>query len=494
VLLVTVLLTWPAVASALPQYGVMASRMCSNCHIAPVGWEDPDVSERKCSLNCNTCHINQTGGGLRTTSGNFYGYEIVPMIGTRPGDTPIPPKPKPEGWTPPPPPASQPASRPASQPAGLLAPSWVSDVNIDMFPALTLIGDVDPAKIAEEEFLYPIPEAGTKERFGGMDPFPYYSVGGDIRSMVYLPLDSVSDDWAIFPMQLDLHAAGVPYNPQKYNEGRLTLYMTMGFEGDRGDGYDGFWERFYMKEWMALFHDLPYQMYAKLGRFTPAFGWRIDDHTAYTRQIQWMGDCFPFNDPDRRCWEQQVTGLEVGLNPNYLYANVSVFNPANDWADPFEVDDHFGTAVNVGYRDLLWQLGASFMFEDRSDAQEAWGSLQWSLNFHSATHNWKGLDLVPLIYLGEATYRFMDEGAAETHSLALMNELDWWVMDGLNVEVRHDYLDPNLDVDDDQLHRLSVGVRYHVYTWISMMVFYRHNHEATDEFNDEVLVQLHAWY
>ena len=487
--------------------------MCSNCHIAPVGWDDPEISLRKCSLNCNVCHLTQTGGGLRTVAGNFYGQQIVPMFGTRPGDTPIPatpktPTPKTEGWTPPAGPASRPASQPASQPSSDRSapqPGWVTDVDIDMFPTLALIGEVSAAALAEEERLYPIPGPGTKARYGGLDPFPWFQIGGDIRSMAYLPLATVEDDWAIFPMQLDLHVAGTPYNPQKFNHGRLTLLVTTGFEGDTAEGYDGFWERFFVKEWMALFYDLPYQMYAKLGRFTPTFGWRVDDHSAFTRQTQWMDDCFdsngrqqvpPVRKPGQRCFEQQVTGLEIGLNPNYLYAHLSIFNPAREWDEPFEVDDRFGAALSVGYRDLLWQAGASFMVEDTAETKEAWAGINWSLNLHSATHNWKGFDWLPLIYLGEIVYRGLEVTASEevVHTLALYNEIDWWVMDGLNVEVRHDWIDPNLDVPDDQLHRLVVGVRLHPYTWVSLMAFFRHNIEANDTFNDEYLVQLHAWY
>ena len=40
----------------------------------------------------------------------------------------------------------------------------------------------------------------------------------------------------------------------------------------------------YLREGFILLHELPYQAYAKAGRFVPAYGLRLDDHTSFIRR------------------------------------------------------------------------------------------------------------------------------------------------------------------------------------------------------------------
>lgn len=433
------LLAVPEVARALPQFSVRSSRMCSNCHIAPTGWDNPDVSERKCSLGCGTCHVNPTGGGMRAVGGRFYGREILAMFGDRPSLRVPPPK------------------TPASRPAGDSQPELQDD--------------------------YAVPTAGSSERYGYIDSMPWIQVGADVRMMLYGRDD---ESLAVFPMQADLYVAGSPYNPEKLNEGRLTLLVNAGFRGSRAEEFDGFIDRAFVREWWALAHDWPYQAYAKVGRFMPAFGWRLDDHSAFIRQEQSFGA------------ERQVTGVEVGLNPNYLYAHASLFNPASAWDKPIDKDAGIGTALSAGYRELLWQAGGSFMFESRDDASELWAGANWSINLHDARdfHRFKGLDWIPLIYMGQFDYRRRSpaDGGRVVNGLTAFHELDFLILEGLNFKARYDWQDPDLDLRDDHRHRYTVGLEFHPYTFIEVIAQYRRNVLATgDDFN-EAFLQLHGFF
>ncbi len=458
-------------AFALPQFSVRSVRQCDTCHVAPEGWEDPAVDLRKCSLNCNVCHVAPTGGGLRNESGIFYGRQTLPMFGPRPADAAY----KPVELVPH---SQQPGSQPASRPA---AP---------------------PAEPAKKE----VPEPGTAGRYAGIEPHPTFQIGGDIRGMMpyysaqELPdADGNPENDFFFPMQFDLHLAARPYNPVELNEGRLTLVLTAGFEGDRAKGAEGVVDRLFVKEWYAMYHDLPNQMYARLGRFLPPHGWRLDDHTVFTRQsLPFIGGGLD--------GERQVTGVEVGINPNYFYGHLAVYSANEEWEDQFEFEDGgFGTTLSAGWRDLGWQAGSSITYgrreglsSDGDTGNQMIYSLQWAYNFYGAGDGEWAPDIAPLIYLGEYSINHQPDRELNEIGLAAFHEINWLIVQGLNSKLRYSWIDPDTKVEFDTNHRLAVGLEFYPIMFTEVIVQYRHNWSNTDDRfegdSDEFFVQLHGWY
>ncbi|MEL6179540.1 MAG: hypothetical protein AAFS10_11325, partial [Myxococcota bacterium] len=70
-------------ASATPIYAIRAANACDTCHSEPSGWANPDVEKRLCTMNCGGCHVNPSGGGMRTPVGLYYGREVLPTWGDR---------------------------------------------------------------------------------------------------------------------------------------------------------------------------------------------------------------------------------------------------------------------------------------------------------------------------------------------------------------------------------------------------------------------------
>ena len=454
-------------AFALPQFSVESSRQCDNCHLDPSNWSNPELKDRKCTLSCNGCHVNPTGGGMRNASGGFYGREILPMFGERPSESTYRAAP-----------GGQPASQPTSQLNSNSSPriGWVSKVGLAELPALALIG-------AKAETYYDA-GPGTPSRFAGMNPFPRFQVGTDVRLMVYR--DQSQNKTSVFPMQMDLHLAATPIKVTKYNEGRLTLLTTVGVEGSRAQGTSDMLSRLFAKEYFALYDNLPYNMYAKAGRFLPAFGWRLDDHTSLVRQN------FTFDN------EGQRSGVEIGINPNYAFAHASFFNNSQKWDKPFDAEAGYGTAIHMGYRELLWQAGASFMYETSDVSSGTWAGLNWSFNMHDATpnHPWKGFDWLPLIYLGELDYRRVEPvgGGRSVNSLAAFHELNYLVVQGINLKTRYDWRDIDLELLNDHQHRYTFGVDYHPYTFVEINAQIRLNRFGSGDSATEGLLIVHGWY
>ncbi len=441
-LTIVLLLALALDASALPQFAVRSSQSCAVCHVDPKNqWRNPDLRDRKCTLNCNSCHVNPTGAGMRNEAGLYY------------------------GWT-------QNASE-STELARRMQAWYLED-------DLSSEGSSGP---------------GTAERYDGIRPHPKVQLGFDLRTMAHSSFSADSTDTKFFPMQTDFHLAIRPINPREITEGRLTLLATMGAEGSRFAEYDGFTDRFFVKEALALYDDLPYQAYLKVGRFLPPFGWRMDDHTAYVRQS------LSFDH------ERQVSGLEVGINPNFPYAHlavyttdplVSIFESSASRATP-DSDFSTGAAFTAGYRDLLWQGGGSLIYETRDAGSDLWLGANWSLNLFPATHPWKGWDWLPVIYMGEVAMRHRTSEGPEgeafgTTTLAAFHELDWQLVRGVDAMLRLDWIDSSTEVADDHKNRFALGLRLRPVPFVELVGQYRMNTEPAGIANDEALLQLHLWY
>jgi hypothetical protein len=455
-------------AAATPLYMARAGRACDTCHTDPTGWKNPRLAQRKCNLSCSSCHINPGGGGLRSVSGRFYAQATLPML--------------------------------------LASHRPFEDWDRHLIPAIAertranRIGD--PA--------IGTPWGGASElsydqgRYAGLRANPLLLAGVDFRLGLWLPEGAL----LVFPMQLDVHLAFHPYRHVTAYASAGVLAKSQGFVetfsvGCRPDDPDAScFSRarstpFMLKDAFLMLHELPYMSYLRVGRFIPPFGLMYADHTIATRRE------FELH---QGLMHSRVVGAEVGLAPNYPYAQLAVFsaNRADRFTDslslsPDELPPFFGVgwgaALSFGWRDLGFNAGLSAMIRRRHPRD---GGDTESVALSFGFNPWYYVEWLPLTYVGEVALggRQRSLSLERTTQLAALHELAYLIFNGINLRVRYDYADNDTEIRDDHYHRLTIGADLMVLPSLGFSGFYRARFDAGSAAgaSSDGFFYLRAWY
>jgi hypothetical protein len=426
--------SWTPNVQALPIYAITSSANCDTCHIEPLGWANPDVSARRCTLDCVGCHYSPAGGGLRTPDGQYYGKEVLPMYGDRPSAAADPMKYRPKGFP-----------KKGIYKFGKGFSGW--------WPGKTDFNTID-------------------ERYGDIEAEPVWKFGADFRAMVLSDSENPKSPF-VFPMQGDLYAMNESVDD-------LIFYVSAGLQAQKDtDNYENVEARDYftVRE-IFLRYRLPYNSYIRFGRIIPRYGWRTDDHTAYIRNDFGFNQFF------------QAMGFDVGYNPNYLYADASLYyQGAGRWPGE-RLERGIGTTANIGWRDLGWQVGTSFQYLNRrSGFDQISTGIQYGLNFE------------PLGIYGEVDLRHLisnEDGVDSFDGLYSFHEINYNLTRGVYARLKYDWGDPNIKYKDDQKHRVQVAFDYHPFTFVDLEAAYRVNWSPRIDFTDvgstEAFLIAHVWF
>jgi len=252
---------------------------------------------------------------------------------------------------------------------------------------------------------------------------------------------------------------------------RFTLYF------DKGMGPSSS-----TPEIFGLGYILPATGWVKVGRFTPDFGWRTPDHTAFVRQ--YMGFIPPF---------QTDVGLELGINPGNLMLTGSVLNgnlgSTNDQDDRLELTSRALYRAHAGK--LGFALGGSVLWNRQFDREQTAGGPIGYFQFKPFTWTWEA-----------DVSQFKDLGAVrDSTSFFTSHELAVQLRQGFDLKGTLDIYDPDIDADGGKRIRYGFGAESMVYPFVrleAMAYLYRNLDEAGISYPEseysQFIGQVHFFY
>jgi hypothetical protein len=240
----------------------------------------------------------------------------------------------------------------------------------------------------------------------------FVSIGADFRTIyVHKSKDQYS---TFYQMQSDISLAV-----------RLSQKLLLYLNKDVRSGFEAF----------AMASVLPENGYVKVGRFTPAFGTRVDDHTSFIRSKT----VFPY-------YRREDTGLEIGISPTWLTWNIGIYN-GDDGSDPSNGKIRLVTSrVEVFYTSENIKLAAG-------------GSI-WQNN--AVLGRCRMVGLFAAAAYGDVTLHseidFKNDAAVlGTEERVSFVEINYKAIQGLELKLMYDFYDPDITSLTGTETRISVG-------------------------------------
>jgi hypothetical protein len=219
-------------------------------------------------------------------------------------------------------------------------------------------------------------------------------------------------------------------------ESRLVLYIDQTVGPDRAVAREAF----------GMVKRLPGEAYVKAGKFLLPYGLRLQDDAEYIRERTG----FSYFTPDQ--------GVEVGAEPGPLAFAVAL---TNGTAGTAENDNGKQLTSSAAFVSRRFRIGASGSINDAAD------------NTREAVGGFGGVGIGPLVLLGEVDYVRNKPARGDTvRQLMAYGEADWLIVRGLNAKVTYGWLDPNMDIDENERIRARFGLEFFPTPFLRFAGFY----------------------
>ena len=246
----------------------------------------------------------------------------------------------------------------------------------------------------------------------------FLAIGGNLRATAKaadVPHQSNTSSFDTDELRVYLDVRAIP--------DRLSLYVDQKFAPGGSANQEAYGKLWFDNQ----------RFYLKAGQMYLPYGLRLQDDTAFIRQVPGIN----FTTPDR--------GVEAGLELANWSAQFAVSNGTGGGA---ENDTGKQYSLRVEHVQSIWRAGASFNFNDA-----AAGKRQMQNVF-------AGVRTGPIAWLAEADYILDDSFTPRRKQAVGLIEANWGFLKGQNLKLTAEYFDPDRDVSEDQQTRYSVVWEY----------------------------------
>ena len=270
-------------------------------------------------------------------------------------------------------------------------------------------------------------DTGETQWLGELNRF--ISFGGDFRgSATYTDFPDAADQDLAFAVD-ELRA----YLDVRVIPDRLSVYLDQKLAPGSSRNLEA-----YARLWL----DGSNRYYVKAGQMYLPFGLRLEDDTAFVRQVSGIG----FDTPDN--------GVELGLETGPWSAQLAV---SNGTAGGPETGSGKQWSLRGEYVQSVWRAGASYNFNDAGDTERHLAGLH------------AGLRTGPVAWLAEVDY-VEDRGlpGGDLRRWVGLIEGNWMPLRGHNLKLTVETYEPDTEVDDDEQDRFSLVYEYTPFQFLQL--------------------------
>jgi len=329
---------------------------------------------------CSTCHVNPTGGGMRTTYGNSYGYSQLP--------------------------------------------SSSSEIN-----------HFDFAKI------------GDFIKFGGNFRYDFTTSDNDTA-------EKRQAGFGVESAQI--------YTLIKAGREDLSIYIDQ--QVAPGGALNR--EAFVIKKFGS-------DQYLKVGKMMPTLGLKIEDDSAFIRQVTG----FNFDNSDN--------GIEYGLVTSRAFYNFYITNGTNAVTND---DNKFQLGSRAEFYFDEFRVGGAAVFNDGDEVDRRIFSL-------FAGYHWEQFTLMGEV--DSISLQSQLDSSQDLTEIVGLVELNYDLMQGHNLKLTSEYHDPDNDLDEDHQVRNSIIYEYTPYSNIQLRFGFRLQEAPPQNLrqnSDKVFIQTHFYF
>jgi hypothetical protein len=310
------------------------------------------------------------------------------------------------------------------------------------------------------------------------------SLGADYRSQFIY--DRLSETTTFQSMTTSIYGAAQLSK-------KVVFYFKQDLvNGTYGDGalYGGIYNG---TEVYGLAKVLPLDGYIKGGAFSPNYGWRIDDHTSYTRGGDLGFTGAGYHPGLMFVPNYHDIGVEAGIYIENLFLTAGLFNGTGH-QQPIDFSKKKAYAVKLEYSG-----GAGLSSFNYRIGGSAYGYDDFTMGGISA-----GFGVGDVVVFGEADWTknyMVDPSNPGGNAMMGFAEIDYRAIQGLWLTGKFDVIDPVEGVADDDatpatntIERVTLGLEFFPLSFVEIRPQYRIVIEKPSVSNDVALVQMHLWF